>query len=192
MHDVAGFSFVPFITTPLPVVRRGQYSTAKYEQFCCLPPDLLLVALISEEAWELDTAEDYDGDAVVFGNANSGGMLSRLWWRSCLHPDLRFAFLVTSNPCGRPPLESEHGSIVTPVNEIDYTYWRLTDEALLAAFYPEEGPFAPDLSPAWPIGHPHAIPLDGFPPPAPFTWNCNVVKGRWRVFSGLLPPGVCP
>jgi pimeloyl-ACP methyl ester carboxylesterase len=192
MHDVAGYSFAPFLTTPLLAVRRGQYSTDKYEQFCCLPPDLLLVALVSKESWAGDNAEDQDGDAVVFGNANVGGMLSRLWWRTCLDPACRFAFLVTSDPCCRPGLESDHGGSTVPVNEIDYTYWRFTDEALRAAFYPEMGPFMPDLSPAWPNGYPRAIPLDGFPPPAPFVWNCDLMEEMSRGFSIILPRGACP
>jgi hypothetical protein len=89
-------------------------------------------------------------------------------------------------------LESDHGGINNPVNEIDYTYWRLTDEALRAAFYPEWGPFAPDLTPAWPNGYPRAIPLDGFPPPAPFAWNCDLMEEMWRGFSAIIPRGVCP
>jgi hypothetical protein len=153
---------------------------------------MLLVALVSKKAWEQDLAEDQDGDAVVFGNANIGGMLSRLWWSSCLDPGLRFAYLVTGDPCCRPGLQSDHGAILAPVNAIDYTYWRITDEALRAAFYPETGTFAPDLTPSWPNGSPRAIPLDGFPPPEPFVWNCDLMEEMWSGFSGIIPPGACP
>jgi hypothetical protein len=189
LHDAAGFSFAPYLANDLRDVRRGRYSVGAYDRFDAIDDGTLLVALMAEETYRQDAVEEArDGDAIDFGNANAGGVWARAWHSTGIRPDRRLALLVQGDSGRRPPLDSRHQSVESPVDEIDHVYWRVTDAALAAAF--ASSPISvSDLSGTWTDGRSQLAVFDAIAPPRAFAWDRDLLLGQSRAARWIMPRG---
>ena len=191
LHDGAGYAFAPFYAHRLRDVRNWRYDTRRYECFPGVPDDTLLVALIAEETWNQETAEEFDGDCIFWGNTNAGGVVARAWHTTGIRPQNRHALMVRSDRSRCPPLLADHGVPTEPEDDIDDVFWSSTAAALAAVSTLQPPDFSANLSRCWPDGSPQLTPIIDVPAPRRFAWDCENILRAERRARWFLPRGAC-
>jgi len=192
MHDGAGYSFAPYFSSRIRDIRRWCYTTAPFDSFDSIDDNTILVPLIGEESWQADAIEGpADRDAVGFGNGNIGGVLSRSWHTTGIKDENRFAFIVRGDHGRSPPLLSDHGVQVNPLDDVERVYWRVTEAALESIFAGELPDFSQQLSQTWADGSPQLTPVRQMAKPQPFVWDCGAYLKLHHKAPWFMPRGVC-